>query len=350
MANRWVGDLEANGLLKEADTIWCAVFKNMKTKEVLKFTPDTLDGMLVFLDTVDELIGHNFIQYDLPLIEKVYGYEFTGKVYDTLVLSRVLNPHRTLPFNCPNRRATPHGLEAWGYRVGRGKPEHDDWSQYSDAMLHRCSEDVEINELTYYALQEEMSTGDWTRAVPMTMKLFQVFNKIEDYGWYVDQEWMQQCIITLNAEFFKIDAYLTPMLPYIRVVDMKTTTVRKPFLKSGKYNQHMEKWFLDTSKDSHEAIDRYYAREIGGPFCRLEYRKVDVTKRVEMIDLLMSQGWIPDAWNFNKETKEKTSPKLSYKDDFVGITSDMGKMAARRVQVRHRHSLIKGNVCIFVDY
>lgn len=339
----WTGDTESDGFLELATVIHCAVFKNLDTGMIVTFTPDTIHTLGRWMDdTVKMVVGHNFIKHDLPLIKKILGYEYTGKVYDTLILSRILSPHRRVPRNCPNPKASPHGLEAWGYRVGRGKPEHNDWSTFTPMMLHRCTEDVEINELTYLSLQDEMEDGDWSRAVPMTMKLFEVFNKIEAYGWKVDQDWMQKCIITLNAEFHTIDAYLEPMLPYLLVVDKKSTLVREPFLKSGKYNQHMEKWFLDTSKDSHEAIDRYYDREVGGPFCRILYRKVDVTKRVEMIDLLLADGWIPDEWNFNKETKERTSPKLSYKDKFIGIESDMGKMAARRVQVRHRHSLING--------
>jgi len=339
MKETWTADLESDGLLEEATVIHCAVFKNLNTGEIRKFTPDNIGDIRYLLDDIDLLIGHNFISYDLPLIKKLMGYTYKGQVYDTVVLSRILSPVRILPPSCPNRSATPHGLEAWGWRVGRGKPEHDDWSTYSEAMLHRCTEDVEINELTYYALQEEMEDGDWSRAIPMTMKLFQVFNKIEEAGWKVDQEWMQQCITTLNAEFHIIDAYLQPMLPYVREED---GVVNKPFKKNGEYSSNMEKWFLNTSASSYIAIDRCYSREVGGPFCRVKYRRVDVTKRVEMIELLLAEGWIPDAWNYNKETKEKTSPKLSYKDEFIGINSNMGKEAARRVQVRHRHSLIKG--------
>lgn len=338
MKTRWTGDVEADGLLDEATVIHCAVFKEFKGGRIVEFTPQTIHLLPTFLEeNVEEVIIHNGIGYDFPLIKKILGYEFKGKIYDTLVLSRMLNPNRLAPIQ--NRSASPHGIEAWGYRVGRGKPEHDDWSTYSEAMLHRCKEDVEINELTYYALQDEMSKGDWSRAVPMTMQLFRIINKMEEYGWLVDQEWMHECIVTLNAEFTKIDNYITPLLPWVMI---DNGVVNKPFKKDGNYSSNMEKWFLNTSKSSYEAIDRYYDREVVGPFCRILYRKVDVTKRVEMIDLLMSEGWIPEEWNINKDTKEKTSPKLTYKDKFIGIESDLGIMAAKRVQVRHRHSLIKG--------
>jgi len=344
-------DLEANGLLDTVSQFHVGVFRDKETGEEHIFTEEQVEGMFKLMDGADELIGHNIIGYDFPMLKKLFNYNYFGKVYDSLVLSRMLKPNRLRPFNMPaSVRGGPHSVAAWGFRLGHAKVEHEDWSGhakvehedwsvYSEEMRHRCVEDVRIQEKIFYKLQEEMVDGDWSKAIPMSMKLFQVFDKIEQYGWKVDQEWMHQCIVTLNAEFTKIDNYIKPMLPFIRE---DSGEMKKPFVKSGGYSSHMIKWFLDTSPSSYVAYEREENREVMGPFCRVLYRKVDVTKRVEMIDLLLSQGWIPDAWNYDKKTKEKTSPKLSYKDEFVGVESDMGKMAARRVQVRHRHSLIKG--------
>jgi len=138
-----IGDLEANGLLPEATQIHCAVFKDIQTGDLHKFSPDNLAGLIPFLDTVDVLIMHNGIGYDWPLLEKLYGYKYKGQKVDTLIMSRLLNPKRLVPFNCPNKKVGPHSVEAWGWRVGRGKPEHNDWSQYSPEMLHHwCSTQV----------------------------------------------------------------------------------------------------------------------------------------------------------------------------------------------------------------
>ena len=80
------------------------------------------------------------------LIKKLYP-EFHTKALrtDTMLLSQLLQPDR----------AGGHSLEAAGERDGRSKPEHEDWSRFSPEMLHRCSEDVEINHLLYNELQEE---------------------------------------------------------------------------------------------------------------------------------------------------------------------------------------------------
>ena len=66
---RLVGDLEANGLLYEADTIWCGVFIDLDTEEVFKFEPHQLDDMVAFLKESKMLVMHNGIFYDKPLMK-----------------------------------------------------------------------------------------------------------------------------------------------------------------------------------------------------------------------------------------------------------------------------------------
>jgi len=172
-SNSFIWDLESNGLLDTATTAWCGCFLNISTKEMFKFRPNEIQEMLAFMDKTDELIGHNVIGYDFPLLQKLYGYTYKGKKVDTLLMSRLLNPKRTVPPNCPNKKCGGNSVEAWGYRVGRGKVEHNDWRVFSEEMLHRCSEDVEIQLLIYNALLEEAKKGDYSNAFPMTFKLFE---------------------------------------------------------------------------------------------------------------------------------------------------------------------------------
>src|SRR5690606_31604826 len=116
------------------------------------------------------------------------------------------------PYNCPNKKA-PHSVEAWGYRVGRGKPEHNEWGKFSEEMLHRCSEDVEIQELIYKALLKEASGYNWKNAFLLSFKLFENLQKQEAYGWYVDRPYMDECIRTLTRWIDRIDRVIIPRLP-----------------------------------------------------------------------------------------------------------------------------------------
>ena len=188
------GDLEADGLLDTVTKIHCGVFKDKDTKEVFKFKPTEIQEMLKFLDTVDVLIMHHGIGYDWPLLEKLHNYTYKGKKVDTLIMSRLLNPKRIVPYNCTDKKTGPHSIKAWGYRVGRGKPDHDDWENYSPEMLHRCSEDVEILELTYYELLKEAEGGKWKNAFLLSFRLFENLQKQESFGWLVDRPHMDFCV------------------------------------------------------------------------------------------------------------------------------------------------------------
>lgn len=141
-------DMEADGLYEQATTIWCASTIRVGDNHVKNFTPYR-DGIDTFLDYLSEhsvVVGHNIIEYDLRLLKKLHGYVYTGNIIDTLVLSRYLYPER----------AGGHSIEAWGKRLGRYKPEHEDWSKFTPEMMVRCEEDTGINLLVLDVLMEEL--------------------------------------------------------------------------------------------------------------------------------------------------------------------------------------------------
>ena len=352
MAKVVVGDLEADGLLNSATQVWCGVFKDLSTGEKHKFSPlsggDYLKKMLEYLDTVDVLIFHNGIGYDWPLLEKLHNYTFKGKRVDTLIMSRTQSPNRRIPFNGPHIKGGPHSIEAWGYRVGRGKPEHNDWSQFTPEMLHRCDEDVEILELVYKELLAEGKGHTWRAAHILNFQLFGILQKQEDYGWLVSKEKIHKSINLLDHWMRRFDRIVEPLLPQVLEVqetkkDGEYNYVRKPFLKSGKHSDIAVRW----SRDNNLKVSL-----IGGPFTRVKYRMVNLDSNEESKAYLLAEGWMPELWNYKKVDGKfardgegnliKTSPKLSYDEPFDGIASNTGKYIAKRIQCRHRKSVLEG--------
>jgi DNA polymerase-1 len=332
------GDLESNGFLENVTRVHCGVFKELNGG-VYKFRPHQVDEMLAYLDTVDVLIMHNGIGYDWPLLKKLYDYEYKGKKVDTLIMSRLLNLKRQVPFMCPNKKAGPHSIEAWGWRVGRGKPEHNDWEVFSEEMLHRCAEDVEILALVYAELMKEAGQHNWRDAFLLSFELFEKLHKQETYGWLVDRPHMDRCIHQLSRWIGLIDRVVTPYLPRILEVDETKEAgeykyVKKPFLKSGEYNQHVLRWMEGTPYRPEDRI-------VAGPFSRVTFRLVNLDSGDETKQFLLDQGWEPLEWNENDEG-ERTSPKLSKLDPFEGLDSKIGKLVAKRVQCRQRRSIITG--------
>lgn len=328
-----VADLEANGLLDTATVTWCGVFKDINTNEVVKFRPNQIPDMLVFMDTVDVLIIHNGLGYDWPLLEKLYGYTYKGKKVDTLVMSRLQNPNRSRPWGMTGKSG-PHSIEAWGARFGRKKPEHEDWTQFSEDMLHRCSEDVEILHLTYKALLDEAKGYEWKNAWLLSFKLFEILQKQEEYGWLVDKDHLDKSIRVLSKWMNRISVKLQPRLP--SVLEIKETKVkgvynhvRKPFLASGKPNKHVVNYWGDE------------VSKVGGPHSRIEFRKVSLDKDKEVKEYLLELGWIPKEWNTNDDGV-RTSPKLNKDDPFEGIQGSVGRLIAKRVQCKQRRGILEG--------
>lgn len=335
----FVGDLEADGLLDTATRVWCGSFKDIKTNKMFSFGPDQISEMLRFMDDIDVLIMHNGIGYDWPLLEKLYRYKFKGKKVDTLIMSRLLNPQRVIPPNCLNRHAGPHSVEAWGYRVGRGKPEHDEWDRYSPEMLHRNQEDVEIQHLIYNALMKEAEGGNWRNAFIMSFELFEWLQKQEQYGWKVDRDHMDWCIRILTKWIERIDRVIIPQLPMVLEVQETKEKgaykyVKKPFLKSGKYSETVCNWYANNHLDPVQY-------PVAGPFSRIYFRPTDLNSNEETKTFLLGMGWEPLEWNTNDDG-QRTSPKLSKDDPFEGIEGKLGKLVARRVQCRQRRGIIEG--------
>ena len=332
-----VFDLEANGLLDTITNIHCIVFSDLDGKEVVSFDPTQLPQAVAYMESCDVLIGHNVIQYDFPAIQKVLGYEYKGKKVDTMLMSRLQNPHRTAPFYAQNKKEAMkvHGLYAWGVRVGIDKPEIEDWSTYTPEMLHRCEEDVRINVATYHALRKEAEGQDWRDAHMLTFKLWENLAKQEEAGWLVDMEYMSKCIHMLSRWIDKIDNVLESHLPIVYDVkeakkDGEYGWVKKPFMKSGAYSASVEKHYGDV--DIHCVV---------GPFSRLVFRPVDLGSPAEAKAWMMSQGWEPEEWNLDDDGNPR-SPKMPKDGEFPGVEGKAGRLYAKRAKASHRRSNIEG--------
>jgi hypothetical protein len=163
-------DIEANGLLDDATSVHCLCIKDIETKEEVSLYGKSLNKKEILNHLNGDIAGHNIIGYDIPLLKKFYGFnliDILGKeaIWDTYIMSKTLYPDRPMPKGCPDsvinpligksKKIGPHGLEAWGWRVGIKKIEIHDWRFFSPEILKRCMFDVNINEKVYYELLRE---------------------------------------------------------------------------------------------------------------------------------------------------------------------------------------------------
>lgn len=173
MTTQLLFDLESTGLLRRGSTIHCIVTRDMSDPDepiVFDYKPErALIQGVKQLENADTLIGHNIINYDIPLLKEQYpDFEFSGEVLDTLVLSRIYYPniidrdYERRPAGMPQRLYGRHSLEAWGYRLrcfkgDFGKSDSNDWSTYTPEMLDYCIQDTQVTYQLFSLLQRRMN-------------------------------------------------------------------------------------------------------------------------------------------------------------------------------------------------
>lgn len=133
------------------------------------------DGVRMLMEA-EALCFQNAVGFDGLILEKCFPwfkYNWLGsrkhklhtdifpfKLMDTMILSQLLNPDRPLDPKAYTQglgNTGAHSIAAHGIRMGRHKPEHDDWSTLSEEMIVRNTEDVAIGRDMLRYLME----GDW---------------------------------------------------------------------------------------------------------------------------------------------------------------------------------------------
>ncbi len=101
-----VSDIEGDNLLYKLTQFHCGVNLNPFTLEESLYVPTQSGEYLSQLTNSEVVIGHNFKGFDLLALKKLFGFKYPGFCFDTLVLSRLLNPERKI-----------HNLESWGHQL-----------------------------------------------------------------------------------------------------------------------------------------------------------------------------------------------------------------------------------------
>lgn len=347
---RLVFDLEGNGLKEECNRIWCLVAYDLDSKRIWKWgRPEGIwqdrHEIRSLFAKADELIGHNIIDYDLTVLGKLHYYPTAfsyKKATDTLILSQLLRHDRSKPEGL-KKRTGPHALESWGLRVGIKKPEHEDWTQYSEDMLKRCTDDVKITVMTYKRLMHEKNVTfarwSWDLSIRIEHEVRKIQTQQELNGWLFDVDFAKECVRDLDERCAKLYSEILPYLekevvPEETKVKGEYNWVKKPFLKNGKYSASVDRWldgigFSDTSQEL-----------VGGPFCRVRFEDLNLGQTAKLKEQLFKLGWKPDEWNFNSEGV-KTSPKIT-ESSLSTVQGDLGDKIRHWVVYQHRKSQIEG--------
>ncbi|RMG19604.1 MAG: hypothetical protein D6732_29680, partial [Methanobacteriota archaeon] len=264
-----VFDIEANGL--NPDKVWCIAINDKV------YGPDEIEDAVSVLESASLLIGHNVLTYDLPVLHRLYGMEYdVDKVYDTCILSRLLNPDRGF-----------HSLEEWGNRLGIKKVEDLCWDEFDPRMLERCLADVKITKAVYDALRREEKGHDWSRAKEIEHWIAHYHAIQVENGVKLDIEKANELLQKLQPLHADAVNRLKQHMPWIV---KQGVTHEKPFTKAGTLKKY---------------IQMRYGNIVWGPCTNVDIIEPNPDSPEQVKAWLLSIGWKPT------EFTEKGSPKVT---------------------------------------
>jgi DNA polymerase I len=184
------------------DKIHVVVTKNIDTGEVRKWKAAT--GLNDYLSKATLLIGHNIIAFDAPVLNRLWKTKIRlNQVYDTLIVSRLLDPSRE----------NGHSLEAWGQTLGFHKIDYAKvWAwlrdrpqaypgecfdlPHSGLLDDYCVRDVEVTAKLYQHLVTEVEQKQFSQeSVELEHRVAAIISEQERNGFKLDQIYAT-CLLT----------------------------------------------------------------------------------------------------------------------------------------------------------
>lgn len=330
---RYIIDIEStnllqNGLdystlpytLKPSYKVHCVVVRNLDTKAVQHLVQGqiTKSNLQRLLKDCTELIGHNIVAFDLPVL-MLYGvldyrigypgepstlFGIPCAITDTLLWSKLLNADRL----------GGHSLDAWGKRLGNNKTHFETWDVFSQEMLDYCIQDTSVNASVLEKITAEKGKHDWSVPYSMEVKLTDLTLRQELFGFEFDCKLAENNLKELNIFMKDIAKTVDPLLPKKRLPKVEASAYQMPkirFKKDGSISAHLQKFC-----EKHSAVlsdDNRWITFEGRtfPITTDEPLKFETEADVEDIDVvkgyLISLGWVPS------EVKERDIVKKTDK-------------------------------------
>lgn len=332
-------DIETDGFLEEVTKFHVVGLKLHGTDRVTYLKGDDHKRIKSMLDYHIKknipIVGHNFITYDVPVLEKLLGVDLSELiVIDTLQLSWYLNTN--------HKR---HSIEALSkdyktdlekYQVAEGEWLNLSWS---DAVL-RVTGDVLLNEIIWedfksrledmYSLaKESIDNGEvgGTRVSSDEVIYLDSFigDSVEDHverlltflmfkadmqrlqeltGWFVDQPYLLESISKLEELVGEAAAALEGIMPKVPQYTKRNEPKNK-FLKKGGLSVSGTKWQSLVSRYSDGVKDDRGTAEVllkDGSYHELTgYAEPNINSHQQVKSFLFSHGWIPQTFKYVRD-------------------------------------------------
>lgn len=292
----YVVDIETKGLLHEihdsSDFHVMSVGYKQNEQWKIKSTNKEEDVRTIFENPDNVIVGHYFIPYDAPALEKMFGFKIKATIIDSIGLSWYL-------YNTQKK----HGLEEYGVQLGYPKVEvnKEEWKTLSyEKAEERCRRDVEINCLIWDKflayIREIYNNNDKevVRIINYLNFILECAREQERQKIEVDIPKVKENLAyfeKLKKEKVEVLKNAMPKVPN-KVTRTKPKTLYK---KSGERSVAGERWMTlvkgcNLSEDYDGEIEEIISWEPANP------NSVSQKKQ-----WLKSLGWVPKTFAYNRD-------------------------------------------------
>jgi hypothetical protein len=345
--NVYFCDIEGDGLLDTITKIWCLGMAYEKPDDTwdVKVT-ESKEEIASLLGTECIIVGHNFVDFDIPAIHKVYpDIEVKATIWDSLFFSYGLFDNRLI-----------HGLGSWGTDVGIKKVDVKDgeWIGLTEGelswlacfkdgdhflddfeeeayhgllqekedhrllMIDRVTEDCKINTGMFFKFYDRMKElyGDDTDTMYkhihyLNFLATKASAQQTQVPFSVDIEEARKLLVILEEEKNTSAAIVESAMPKVPIVRTKNRPV-KCFKKDLTISKKGQEWFdflehCELPRDHTEPVDY-----ISG------FKEPSAGSHQQVKAWLYSLGWIPKNYEarYSKVTKiTKQVPQIRVVED-----------------------------------
>ena len=333
-----VFDLETNNLYPKVSRLHCMAITDLESGESFIFNNEMdTEGLpiqdgLEMLEQATIIIGHNIINYDLPVLKKLENWEPPASVQirDTLVMSRLIHADirdedftkkakHGEAYELPARLYGSHSLKAWGYRIGKRKgvfKEENNFDNWCPEMETYCIQDTQVTA----ELFRSFSAKNYSEiSIELEHEFAKIMTAQEIRGFCFDVSAANKLYGELSCEKYTLDSQLQEIFPP-KEIQMKST-----FWKAGEQ--------LFETKTAAVAAGHKAKDVEKGPH-KIKRIPFNSTSRDHIAERLQILGWKPTEFTENGKPKvdETILSKLEYPEahmlsKILTLQKRMGQLA-----------------------
>mgnify|MGYP003110415393 FL=1 len=213
-------DIETDGF--DPSHIWCVGTEDIDTGETRLFLESDRLKFREFMRDVEEVLGFNVLQFDLPILDNLWGVRVpVDQVTDILILCQLEQPGRE----------GGNSLEAWGGRLRFPKMDmekEDFYRGYTEDMGIYCMNDVRLTVKLYHHITSVMAGRFSKDSIRLEHQVKAITSRQEVNGFYLDEF----KAMSLSADFSERLTEITEKMQEIfppKEIQLKTKVKYEPF-------------------------------------------------------------------------------------------------------------------------